>query len=86
MKLAKPFYAGLSNLRTTAGIEAFNVDCRRINDPRRVLIDFTPHLGDGFARCHSGINGSGSLIVIPDHKRKHRYMCWRRCAKSLLSS
>jgi hypothetical protein len=45
MKLAKPFYAGLSNLRTIAGIEAFNVHCRRINDPRRVLIDFTPHLG-----------------------------------------
>jgi hypothetical protein len=63
------------------GIAAYwkpeNKAALRINDPRRVLVDFTAHRGDGFARGHSGKNGGGSLIVVPDHKRIHRYMC--RC-------
>jgi hypothetical protein len=71
---------GLSNVRRAARIKSFDVDCRGVNDPRCVLVDFTSHPRDGFACCHAGINGSGSLIVVPDYKRIDRYMGWRgRC-------
>jgi hypothetical protein len=59
MKLAKPFYVCLSNVRTIAGREAFNVNCRRItgSDIRVILVADYAGL-PGWFGVHTLVSGS----------------------------
>src|SRR5258708_983084 len=56
-----PLLRSLSNLQGTARIETFGVECRLIDEPRRLLINFAPHLGNSIARCHSRMEAGQHL-------------------------